>query len=551
MKNLIRHITPFLSRLIIFVIIYRVDCFSQDLYLKKYLNIISADSLIKHTSYLGSDELVGRAPGTLGERRAWNYIAQQLKKYQLISSGDNGTYFQKVPMHGCLPLPDSKLILTFPGGQYEFQLQRDYLLYRSGAQTFVPKPRSLVFVGYGIIAPEFDYNDYESVDVIDKIVVFLSGEPPSTDSTFFDGIYPTIYSYPESKQRIAISRGARGSIMIPSTLETQIKTWFDWVNEFSFEDVTLAYSVSGNLSVVINPNAARKLFIGADHSLKKILQMERTGGIYSFPLKTAISFEGVFEQREFIGNNIIGMLKGKNASKQKTTLILSAHYDHLGVGAAVNGDSIYNGVVDNAIGVAALLECARAFSFYPLRPGHNVLFLFVTAEEKGLLGSSYYIDHPSIPLDRTIANVNIDGLSVFDMVNNFIGVGAHLSTMGDLLTSVTAMLDLTVSQIPDQFLEFESFMRSDQIAFAKAGIPSILIAEGTDYVNISSEQGVKKMIHWFENIYHSPFDDMNQPIDWNAARQHCQLIFAYTMKLANIKQAPTWKSGTDFSNIKK
>lgn len=548
MKKLVRHILSPLSLLSIFLIIHKVDCFSQDLYLKKYLNIISVDSLKKHTSYLGSDELGGRAPGTPGERKAWNYIAQQLKKYQLRPCGDNGTFLQAAPMHGSQPLPDSRLTLMFSGGKHEFQLQRDYLLYRSGAQTFIPKPLSLVFVGYGIIAPEYNYNDYESVDVVDKIVVFLSGEPTSTDSTFFDGVYPTIYSYPESKQRIAISRGARGSILIPST---QGKSWFDWVSEFSFEDVTLAYSVSGNLSVVMNPNAARKLFFGAEHNLKKILWLERNGELSSFPLNTAISFEGVFDQREFIGNNVLGMLDGEKMSRQKMTLILSAHYDHLGIGAPVNGDSIYNGVVDNAIGVAGLLECARAFSFYPLRPGHNVLFLFITAEEKGLLGSSYYIDHPYIPLNKTIANVNIDGLSIFDEVNSFIDVGGYLSTLGDLFASVTAMLDLGVSMLPDQFLGYESFMRSDQIAFAKAGIPSILIAEGTDYVNMSSEAGVQKMIHWFENIYHSPFDDINQPIDWNAARQHCQIIFAYAVKLANIKQVPTWKSGTDFINIKK
>ncbi|MBD3289018.1 M28 family peptidase [candidate division KSB1 bacterium] len=548
MKYLIRNNTSILSRLLIFAIFYTANCYSQDLYLKKYLNIISIDSLKSHTSYLGSDDLLGRATGTLGERKAWNYIAAQLSKYQIRPYGDNGTYFQAVPMHGSRPLPNSLLTLFSAGRKHEFKLQRDYLLYRSGAQTFIPKPLPLVFVGYGIIAPEYDYSDYKSVDVVDKIVVFLSGEPPSTDSTFFDGIYPTIYSFPDSKQRIAISQGARGSIMIPAAIQNQDKTWYDWVNEFAFEDVTLAYSVSSNLSVVMNPNAARRLFARADYGLNQILRMNRSGDISSFPLRTAISFNGDFEQREFIGNNVVGFLKGENATRKNTTVILSAHYDHLGIGRAVKGDSIYNGVVDNAIGVAALLECARAFGFYPLPPAHNVLFLFVTAEEKGLLGSQFYLDHPYIPLDKTIANVNIDGLSIFDRVNSVIGIGAQLSTLGELLTSVTSMLDLGVSRLPNQFIEFESLMRSDQIAFAQAGIPSILIAEGVDYVNISTEDGINNMIHWFENIYHTPFDDINQQINWDSARQHCQIIFAYAMKLANVKQLPEWKSGTDFSD---
>lgn len=522
--------------------------FAQEPTVADLIELISADSIRKHVQFLGHDSLQGRGTGTHGEQIASHYIADHLKKYQLTPLGDQRTFFQNIPMHSSFPLPESQLKLFYEEKEYQLALGKDYLLYKSGAQTFIPQPVPLVFVGYGIIAPEFDYNDYQEIDVEGKVVVLLSGEPSSNDSLYFNGNDPTIYSYAESKQRLAISRGAIGSILIPSPKELQYQSWQRWVREFAFEDITLAYAVTSNLSVMMNPDAATILFERANFSLDQVIEMDRIGSIHSFELNMSFSFKGTFLEREFFASNVIGMYEGRNSKPNDTYLIVSAHYDHLGIGPSAAGDSIYNGVLDNAIGVAATMEIARIFAALPEKPAHSVIFLFLTGEEKGLLGSTYYLDHPIVPLHKTIANLNIDGLAVNDLFNDVVGIGAELSTLGDHLCKVAEQLDLNVSPIPSQFLATESFARSDQIAFARAGIPSILIAEGLNYKSMTQQQALHATTEWYKNVYHTPFDDLNQPINYEAARQHCQVLFAFCWSLANSPALPEWNPGTPFIN---
>ncbi len=512
------------------------------------LEIISADSLKKHINFLGDDSLEGRATGTPGEMRAARYLAQYFKMLNLEAPGSNNSYFQPIPMHGSTPLSESQFQLHLADSIYQFELKRDYLLYKTGSQTFIPQPVPLVFVGYGIIAPEFDYNDYQTLDVTGKIVVFLSGEPSSQDPNYFNGDKLTIYAYPESKQRIAISRGAVGSILIPTPRDEAGRNWRSWVDTFEFENVTLAYAVTGNLSLVMNPNAAKRLFQGAKFDLSQIFKLDHTHQIQSFCLPNAVSFKGAFVSRDFFALNIIGLLKGKLHPPNDKYLLISAHYDHLGIGRPVHGDSIYNGVFDNAVGVAAVLEIARAFSSLPLKPQNSIIFLLTTGEERGLLGSSYYVDNPIIPLYKTIANVNIDGLAMFDNFNDVVALGAEYSSLCNHLNEVTSALNLKITPLPVQFSSFESFSRSDQIRFASAGIPSILIAEGLNYQNQSSREGLSWIINWMETIYHSPFDDLNQEMNLNAARQHTQVLFAFCYWLGMTSDYPRWNPGAPFIN---
>lgn len=511
---------------------------------------ISADSLKKHVEFLGSDALEGRATGSPGERLAAEYIAGCLERWKLKPAGDNQTCLQAIPMHGSVPLAESQLRLVSGGKVFDFVLGEDYLLYKTGAQTFIPNPVPLVFVGYGIIAPEFDYNDYQAVNVEGKIVVFLSGEPSSDDPAYFNGENPTIYSRPDSKQRLAISRGALGSILIPSLINEESSNWEKLRREFDFEDVQLAYSVAGNLSVLMNPAAADRLFENAGYGLQTVFEMHRQHNMNSFPLVVELSFKGEFLQWEFIAHNVIAMLEGKDSRLKDSYVIVSAHYDHLGVGPPINGDGIYNGVFDNAVGVAAALEIARVFAALPEPPDRSLIFLLVTGEEKGLLGSHYYLDNPVAPLYKTIANVNIDGLAMFDTFNDVVGIGADLSTLGDVLQQVAGQVGLETSPLPPEFLETESFNRSDQIAFAQAGIPSILILEGLDYQHTSREEGLKRMLEWNENVYHTPFDDLQQPMNFKAAEQHTRFLFAYCNALANIPTPPEWYPGVPYINIR-
>ncbi len=516
----------------------------------KAIDGIGTVSLQNHLNFLGHDSLKGRATGSRGEQLAAQYIISRLEKHTIQPLPGQGSYLQTIPMHSSRPLSTSRLILYKNSIEHPLVLEQDYLLYKSGPQTLLPNPVPLVFVGYGIIAPEYDYNDYQSVNIQGKIAVYLDGEPHSNDPKYFSGRAPSVYSYLESKQRLAISRGARGSVVIPNPRAKSYQSWHDWRRAFGFEQVTLAYSVASHFSIIMNPNKAEKLFEGAPFSLIDIYNMDARGAIQSFPLNTSISFQGQFEERDFFSSNVIGYIPGRAEEHKESYLLLSAHYDHLGIGKAVKGDSIYNGVFDNAAGVAALLEIGRAFQNMKMNPKRSVLLLFLTGEEKGLLGSTYYVDHPLVPLYKTIANINIDGLAMFDTFNDIVGVGAELSDLGKHLSAVGDLMGLETNQIPSRFLRTESFGRSDQIAFAKAGIPSILIMEGLNYRHLKREKALQNILFWMKNIYHTPFDDLDQAYNIKAALQHTRFLFAYAWYLANAEETIEWKTGVPYNTAR-
>ena len=242
------------------------------------------------------------------------------------------------------------------------------------------------------------------------------------------------------------------------------------------------------------------------------------------------------------------MIEGSDAELKNEYVIVSAHYDHLGIGPAVNGDSVYNGVFDNAAGVSALLEIAAHISKMKTAPKRSIIFLLVTAEEKGLLGSIYYTDHPAVPLYKTTANINIDGIASFDRFKSIIGIGSRYSTLINILESSSAKQNLTVVPIPPIFKQTEAFNRSDQIAFANAGIPSVLVLEAPYFENLSEEEGYKKIIEYEENIYHSPFDDLSQTINYEAAAQHINFLYQFIIDVANTNENPEWNPGTPYIN---
>ena len=502
------------NRVYLILLLFSYSLFAQNYDQRKG---ISVDSLQKHTEFLGGDALAGRGTGSKGEKLAVAYITDQFEAYGLLPAGDRKTYFQNIPMHGSFPLATSRLTVYNRSGIYQLTLGQDYLLYKTGAATYIPTPAPLVFVGYGIIAPEFDYNDYLNIDVEEKVVVFLVGEPYSEDTLFFDGANATVYSSVEAKQRLALSLGARGSLMISLPTSDPDMEWQYWVNEFAFEHVSLAYTVTSHMSALIYPEIARILFEKAPFSLSDVIEMHKTGRLISFDLQSEISFKGKFKERDFVAQNVIGKREGHDKTLSTSYVILAAHFDHLGLGPVIEGDSIYNGVLDNGLGVAALLEIVRLIGTDNKGPRRSVLFIAFTGEEKGLLGSSYYIDHPAVPLYRTIANINIDGVSAFDKTKDFIGVGTEYSTLNEDLLKICERLGLGVSKMPeDYFYEAENINRSDQYAFMKAGVPSILVVEGVNYLNTPYQEGLMRLINWNQTIYHTPFDDLNQKINYES-----------------------------------
>ena len=511
---------------------------------EKLKSLISKENVIKNIYTLGSDEFEGRGTGEIGGEKAARFLANEFKQLNLIPLGEDSSYFQPIRMHGGKPLSTSRLVLYSGMEQKEFKLWDDYLIYFSGEQTFIPAPIELVFVGYGIIAPEYDYNDYQSVNVEGKIVVFLDGEPQSKDESYFNGIKPTLYSYPEVKQRVALSRGARGSIIIPDIYHGSVD-WEKLKRDFSFEDVSLASSVTNNLAILFNPSSIQALFSNSNFSLFDIYNLQSKGVMQSFQMNCGISFKGEFRERDFTSSNIVGMVKGSDSEMKDSYLIISAHYDHLGIGIPVGGDSIYNGVFDNASGVAALLELARIFS-EDLKPERSIIFLLLTGEEKGLLGSIYYTNNPVKPLYKTIANINIDGIALFDKFKSIIGIGAEYSSLNNFLIDVANSDNVTITQIPEEFNNVDAFSKSDQVAFANAGIPSILIMESPDYINLSKEEGLNMFINYSENIYHTPYDDLNQKMNFDAAIQHISILLDLSNQLVQSKETPKWNNDSPF-----
>lgn len=512
------------------------------------LKELSRDSFKRNLNFLGSDLFEGRGTGTAGGNLAAKYLALEYEQIGLSTITQKNNYYQYIPMHGGIPL-ESSVLNIFYGAQIEkLKLKEDYLLYVAGEQTFVPKPLEIVFAGYGIVAPEFDYNDYQSIAVEGKIVAYLDGEPKSDNPEYFAGNESTVYSSYEAKQRTALARGARGSILIPNLAHSKFYSWEETILLFSFENVTLAYTPSNSLSILLNPERAEVLFKDSGYNYKEILRMHSLTQIKSFPLKCSLSFKGEFKERDFVASNIVGIIEGSDPQLKDSYIIVSAHYDHLGIGPAIRGDSIYNGVYDNAMGVAALLEIAKLFSKEEYKPQRSIIFILLTGEEKGLLGARYYTDNPIVPLYKTIANINIDGIASFDKFKSVVGVGGNYSTLEESLIQTNNNMNLVMDSIPREFASEEAFTQSDQFAFALAGIPSILILEGTKYENISSEEGINKMIEYYFDYYHSPFDDLSRYINYDASMQHIDLLFNFIQLLSNSAEVPEWKKGSPFIN---
>jgi hypothetical protein len=509
---------------------------------------VSIDSIKHHLSVLANDSLFGRGTGMPGGLKAAHYIASKLTAYNLKPAGLGNSYYQQIPFIGVTPQKESDIKIVLGNDTNKLCLNRDFLVNSAGIETYLPLPVPLVFVGYGIIAPEYDYNDYQLVDVANKIVIFLSGEPFSNDNNFFKGRSSMLYNSFEIKQRLALSRGALGCIMIPNPKELLNKGWDYYVQQYSFEEVSLVYMRSRFLSLFLNPNESDKFFRNCGYDFDSVLDMDEKGNMKSFPLQTTLIFDCKFTERNFIAPNVIALKEGTDPQLKDTYLILSAHYDHLGIGNKVKGDSIYNGFIDNASGTSALLEIARCLSKSDTR--RSIIFLFTTAEEEGLLGSLYYTDHPVFPLYKTIANINIDGLAFIDNFTSIIAVGAEFSSLENITDTFLDDGNIKRSTLPKIFNTDESNINSDQFSFAKAGIPSVIIVEGIDYVNYTRTESENKLIEWIKNYYHSPFDDKNQPINYGAMLEHAQIIFSFCKFLADSNSEPEWKKSTPFINAR-
>lgn len=508
---------------------------------------VSAERLRQHVTVLGSDTFGGRAVGTRGGAFTEAYVAGQLAAFGIPGLGEEGGYLQAVPMHGSVPQPESELLLMSPCHSGALSLGEDYLLFSSGDATLLPQPVEVVFAGYGIVAPEFGQDDYAGFSVRGKVVAVLAGEPHHSMRRAGPRFGPSMYASPEIKRRTALSRGAAGLLVIPSLREP---TWQDWASrrrEFAFEHVALPYGVTQSFAALLHRRAAERLFCGAKYSLAQVDEMDGRGRLPAFATRAQVRFRGVFAERDFVAHNVAGVVRGLDPQLADTFVLVTAHHDHLGEGPPVDGDGIYNGVVDNAMGVAAVLEVMRVLAVSQVKPRRSVAAVFFTGEEKGLLGSSYYVDHPLVPLKSSVAAVNVDGLATFDTFNDIVVLGGEWSSLGATAARVAASLGLELSQPPPAFARPDLYALSDQFALARGGIPTVLINEGFKVRHRRPEEALAHAVAWGQTRYHTPFDDLSQPINWEAAVQHTEVILALVRALADEATAPAWLPGSPFS----
>ena len=515
---------------------------------------ISPANLLTHIRELASDRYEGRAPGSQGEELATAYIEQQFRKFGLAPGHPDGTYVQSVPLLGFQSTPDLKI----EAGKRElhWRFLDDYVAVSRWAQSDVRVDDSeMIFVGYGIDAPEQSWDDYKGVDVRGKTVVMLINDPPVTgadgqlDPKIFGGKAMTYYGRWTYKYEIAAAKGAVGCLIVhetgpaayPFAVITGSRSRENF--EISAPDKNMGHvAMEGWLTL----DAARKLFTacGQDYDVAKKAAATREFHPVSLGAKASFTIENVL--RNVASKNVVALLPGSDPKLKDEFVIYTAHWDHLGRDPRLPGDQIFNGAADNAAGVAVLLELARAYTALPAaaRPKRSVLFLSVTAEEKGLLGSRYYAMEPLYPLTKTLANINMDGANQFGPTSDMATVGFGASTIDDVGMAVAAAQGRQM--FPEAHPENGSYYRSDHFEFAKVGVPSYYPKNGTHYIGQPDDFSETQVKDYIANRYHKVTDEVQPNWTFEGAAQDTAFLLEVGLRIANGDQWPEWKPGNEF-----
>jgi Zn-dependent M28 family amino/carboxypeptidase len=516
---------------------------------------INEATLKAHIRFLSDDLLEGRGTGARGGEIAAKYIAAELEALGAKGAGANGSFFQPVSLVGVKADPGTVLTISGSGGSETFKFADDFVAF-TGAQTEnVNVDADLVFVGYGINAPEQRWNDYKGdADYHGKILVMLVNDPPATaaEPNLFGGKALTYYGRWTYKYEEAARRGAAGVILLHtdesagypwSVVRTSNGSWrFDIAREAGDNTPFLQFRSW------VTDDAARRLMKLAGQDLDKLRPQAATREFQPVNLGLKGKLNLKSEVKRVAAPNVVGVIEGSDPQLRSEYVVYSAHWDHLGVGAPnKNGDTIYNGALDNASGVAVVLAIAETVARMPAaeRPKRSSLFLFPTAEEQGLLGAEWYATHPVVPLEKTAANVNLDSMNVLGPTQDFIPLGAERSTLKAVVEAVARDMGLHVS--PDARPEQGSFFRSDHFPFAKAGVPSISLKEGNDYVGHSKEWGEQQFRAYNMAHYHQPSDEMRDTWDFRGMIQEAEIALAIGRRIADMPEKPRFNPGDEFA----
>jgi Zn-dependent M28 family amino/carboxypeptidase len=504
---------------------------------------ISAERIKAHVAYLANDRLEGRGPGTRGEELTTDFLAGEFKKAGLKPIGKDGTYLQPVPLLRVATSPKSTLSAIKGMDSIDFVPEEDFS-GTSQTQTELEEfDAEAVFVGHGITAPEFDWDDYSGIDVKGKIVVLFTNEPPSDDPKFFGGRALTYYGRWTFKFEEAARRGAKACFII----HTNATAGYPYSVVRPLDGAQLkrdpdqpALAFAGWLTRA----AGDKLLGLAGKNVDDALKAADTKGFKAFSLGVRLKGRIATRLERIVSNNVVGMVEGSDANLKDEAVIFTAHWDHLGVGRAVVGDSIYNGAADNATGCGILLELARAWAAQSPKPKRSAIFLAVTAEEKGLLGSKYYARQPIIPLEKTAINVNFDMILPLGRSESVVVTGADRTTAWPTVQQMARKHDLEIEE--DQRAHLGIFYRSDHFSLARAGVPAFSVGGGMKIRGKPADFARKAHQEFNDQRYHSPQDEMRPDWDFSGLAVLAGFAFDVAREVANADRLPKWNDNDEF-----
>jgi Zn-dependent M28 family amino/carboxypeptidase len=511
---------------------------------------INDTSLLQHIKDLSADSMEGRAPGTAGEQKAVAYMQGQFKALGLAPGNPDGTYLQNVDLIGYTAHPTASF--TAKGKTVALRYPDDYIANSRHNRPETDIDNSdVVFVGYGIVAPEYGWDDYKGLDVKGKTILMLVNDPPirvpndtALDTTMFKGRAMTYYGRWTYKYEIATDKGAAAAIIIHETGPAGYP--YDVVkssnSQEQFDVITPDADKRVPVEGWITLDKAKELLKDAGQNFDALKAAAARKDFKPVPLDAKATFHIKIDSRQIQSHNVVAKLQGSD--KKDEYVVYTAHWDHLGIGPKVNGDSIYNGAADNASGSSALLEIAKAYTKLPTPPRRSILFLSVTAEEKGLLGAKYYATHPLYPLNKTAADINMDGVNQWGRTSDFTVIGLGNSTLDDVLSKVLAADGRTVR--PDAEPEKGFYYRSDHFEFAKVGVPALDPDAGVNFIGKPANYGVQKRDEYTTKDYHQPSDEVKPDWDLSGAVDDLRVLFKVGDTVANADSLPTWKPGTEF-----
>jgi Zn-dependent M28 family amino/carboxypeptidase len=518
---------------------------------QEFAKHFDAQKMRQRVVRLSADDFEGRGPGTAGGRRAAQYIADEMRAAG-VKPGNRTSYFQNVKMVGVKADPGTKLEVSGPRGSQSFNFADDFVATTSAQTQNVSLHAELVFVGYGVDAPIYRWNDYSgpATDYRGKVLLIMVNDPPATSAepNLFGGRALTYYGRWTYKYEEAARRGAAGVILI----HTNESAGYGW-NVVRSSNGNWRYEIARtasdrtpflNVKSWMTYDAAKRMLPNLD----ELMASAKTRGFK--PVKTGLNvkLDLKSEFKSFESPNVVGMVEGSDATLSKEYVLYSAHWDHLGIGEPdAKGDRIYNGAYDNASGVSATIAIAEALAKMPKkeRPKRSAYFLFPTAEEQGLLGAEYFAANPLIPLNKIAGNVNIDGVNFFGRVTDFSALGAERSTLENIVNEVAKERNLTVEG--DMRPEQGFFFRSDHFPFAKVGVPAVSLRHGDAFVTPLQGEALQFFSEYTAKYYHQASDEYKDWWDADAMVQNAELGMALGVKIANLPSMPRYKDTDEFS----